>query len=466
MLFSSITFLYYFLPCVMIIYFLTPNRSKNLVLLLASLLFYAWGEPKFLAVMLLCVVQGYVVGILLKKYQGQKQAKYILLASICVSLGVLGYCKYADFFISNVNAVVGSSIPLRKIALPIGISFYIFQIISYVVDVYWQRIEPQKNFIHFGTYITMFSQLIAGPIVRYRDIESQLIRRSHSVEQVASGITRFAIGLSKKVLLANNMAELVAIYKDSDAKSVQFVWIYAIANLFYVYFDFSGYSDMAIGLGKILGFQFPENFNYPYISRSITEFWRRWHMTLGTWFRDYLYIPLGGNRVSRAKWFCNILVVWMATGLWHGAAWNFVMWGLMFAFLLIIEKTGLLRVLSKIRILEHIYVLFFVMISFILFDYESVLEGIKTIGGLFGAGKLPFITTQSMYYLKSYAWIFVICAIGATPIPVRTVRYIRKNQKVDLLVGWLEPFILLVLFVIVTAFLVDGSYNPFLYFRF
>ena len=328
MLFSSIPFLYTFLPCVLILYFLVPGWLKNTVLLLSSLFFYAWGEPRFVVFMVIAIVQGYVFGLLAEKFRDRpKQAKLCLWASAVVSLGLLGYCKYADFFISGFNTLTGLSLPLLHVALPIGISFYTFQILSYVIDVYRGDVTAQRNLIDLAAYVAMFPQLIAGPIVRYADIAPQLKHRTHTLADAAYGARRFILGLSKKVLLANVLYELISAYKSAANVSVLFVWLYAAAYVLHLYFDFSGYSDMAIGLGRIFGFHFIENFNYPYISASVTEFWRRWHMSLGSWFRDYVYIPLGGNRVSKAKWFRNIFIVWLLTGLWHGAAWTFVVWG-------------------------------------------------------------------------------------------------------------------------------------------
>ena len=395
MLFSSIPFLYYFLPLVLAVYFLTPARFRNAVLLLASLIFYAWGEPKYVLLMLASILSGYGFGLLQERYRGQKGAKLVCGLSVAVSLSFLLYFKYADFFLENFNAATGLGVPLLRIALPIGISFYTFQIISYTVDVY--RGEPaQKNLIHLAAYVAMFPQLIAGPIVRYSDIAQQLEHRSHSTALAAEGVRRFLIGLGKKILIANQLGELCSVFRASDEKSVLFYWLYAVAFALHIYFDFSGYSDMAIGLGKVFGFHFLENFNYPYISASITEFWRRWHMSLGTWFRDYVYIPLGGNRVGRARQLLNILVVWMLTGFWHGAAWNFVVWGLMFAVLLIMEKLWLLKPLSKCRPLAHLYVVFFVVISFVIFNAENMGQALSDIGGLFGAGGIPLVSAEAV----------------------------------------------------------------------
>ena len=327
MLFSSVPFLFYFLPAALILYFLVPGRFKNFILLLASLFFYAWGEPKYVLLMLVSIVQGYLFGLLVEKHRGEKASKLFLALSVLVSLGLLGFFKYADFFLSSVNAVTGLSLPLLKLSLPIGISFYTFQVLSYVIDVYRGETAAQKSFIDLAAYVSLFPQLIAGPIVRYSDVAGQLRDRTHSVSAAAEGVRRFTVGFAKKVLLANQFGALASAYKQTQDASVLFVWLYALAFLLQVYFDFSGYSDMAIGLGRILGFRFPENFNYPYISGSITEFWRRWHISLGSWFRDYLYIPLGGSRRGKARQLLNILIVWLATGLWHGAAWTFVIWG-------------------------------------------------------------------------------------------------------------------------------------------
>lgn len=464
MLFSSIPFLFYFLPCVLILYFAVPRGYRNSVLLLSSLFFYAWGEPKYLIFMLVSITQGYFFGLLIEKYQGQRRSKVYLTVSVLFSLALLGYCKYVDFFIGNFNAITGMSLPFLEIALPIGISFYTFQILSYAVDVYRKDVPAQKNFISLAAYIAMFPQLIAGPIVRYSDIAKELDSRTHSLDDIAYGIRRFVFGLSKKILIANLLGELVEIFKASGEKSVAFFWLYAVAYTLHIYFDFSGYSDMAIGLGRIFGFHFPENFNYPYISGSITEFWRRWHISLGTWFRDYLYIPMGGNRVSRSRWFFNIFVVWMATGLWHGATWNFVLWGVFFAILLMIEKIGLLSILKKMKVLNHIYVLFFVIINFVIFDASSLGGIFSYFKAMFGCSRYPWMTFESMYYLKSYAVILVIAILGATPLPKLIVGWIERKNKTVIQIA--EPIFLVALLTVCTAFLIDGSFNPFLYFRF
>ena len=465
MLFSSIPFLYYFLPLVLAVYFLTPARFRNAVLLLASLIFYAWGEPKYVLLMLASILSGYGFGLLQERYRGQKGAKLVCGLSVAVSLSFLLYFKYADFFLENFNAATGLGVPLLRIALPIGISFYTFQIISYTVDVY--RGEPaQKNLIHLAAYVAMFPQLIAGPIVRYSDIAQQLEHRSHSTALAAEGVRRFLIGLGKKILIANQLGELCSVFRASDEKSVLFYWLYAVAFALHIYFDFSGYSDMAIGLGKVFGFHFLENFNYPYISASITEFWRRWHMSLGTWFRDYVYIPLGGNRVGRARQLLNILVVWMLTGFWHGAAWNFVVWGLMFAVLLIMEKLWLLKPLSKCRPLAHLYVVFFVVISFVIFNAENMGQALSDIGGLFGAGGIPLVSAEAVYCLRSFALVLILAALGATPLLRNGLVRLSQYPTAGKVLNALEPFTLFVLLLVMTGYLVDGSFNPLLYFRF
>lgn len=463
MLFSGIPFLFYFLPCVLLIYFIVPQKGRNAVLLAASLFFYGWGEPKFLLFMVFSIVQGYVFARLIGR---GRRKKLFLTLSLVLSFALLGYCKYADFFIENFNAVTGLSLPLLKIALPIGISFYTFQIASYEIDVYRGDVAAQHNFIDFAAYVAMFPQLIAGPIVRYRDIAPQLKERTHSLEAAASGASRFAVGLGKKVLVANVLAQLVSAYKASAEQTALYAWLYAIAFTLQIYFDFSGYSDMAIGLGRIFGFSFPENFRYPYIAKSITEFWRRWHMSLGTWFRDYLYIPLGGSRCSRIRHIFNILVVWMATGFWHGAAWNFVFWGLFYAVLLMAEKFFLLPALKKGRVLPHVYVLLAVTLGFVLFDAASLKDALHQLGTLFGAGTASGLGTEALYMLRSYGVVLALAALGATPLPAMLWKKVQEAKSLAPVLTVAEPLCTFALLALCTAFLVDGSFNPFLYFRF
>ena len=463
MLFSGIPFLFYFLPCVLLIYFIVPQKGRNAVLLAASLFFYGWGEPKFLLFMVFSIVQGYVFARLIGR---GRRKKLFLTLSLVLSFALLGYCKYADFFIENFNAVTGLSLPLLKIALPIGISFYTFQIASYEIDVYRGDVAAQHNFIDFAAYVAMFPQLIAGPIVRYRDIAPQLKERTHSLEAAASGASRFAVGLGKKVLVANVLAQLVSAYKVSAEQTALYAWLYAIAFTLQIYFDFSGYSDMAIGLGRIFGFTFPENFRYPYIAKSITEFWRRWHMSLGTWFRDYLYIPLGGSRCSRIRHIFNILVVWMATGFWHGAAWNFVFWGLFYAVLLMAEKFFLLPALKKGRALPHVYVLLAVTLGFVLFDAASLKDALHQLGTLFGAGTASGLGTEALYMLRSYGVVLALAVLGATPLPAMLWKKVQEAKSLAPVLTVAEPICTFALLALCTAFLVDGSFNPFLYFRF
>ena len=467
MVFSSIPFLYYFLPAVIAVYFLVPRCFKNAVLLVFSLGFYAWGEPRFVWFMLIAIAQGYVLGLLIEKFRDKKQLSRLFMIISCgISIGLLVYCKYTDFFIDNFNAVTGLSVPLLGIVLPIGISFYTFQILSYTVDVYRGNVEAQKNPISLGAYVAMFPQLIAGPIVRYSDIAEQLKNRTHSIEKISLGSRRFVIGFAKKVLIANQLGELIEVFKASGDKSVLFMWIYAIAYAIHIYFDFSGYSDMAIGLGRIFGFDFPENFNYPFISKSATEFWRRWHMTLGSWFRDYVYIPMGGNRVSKPRWFFNIFVVWMLTGFWHGAAWTFIAWGLFFAILLMAEKLWYLKRLEKLNILPHIYKFLFVIVSFTLFDSASMSQAVKNIGALFGFGGLPLISSEAVYNLRSYAVLIIIGIIGSTPLIKTLLKKFAEKPSGEKILNIAEPIALLLLLAVCTGYLVDGSFNPFLYFRF
>ena len=463
MVFSSLTFLFYFLPIVLIIYYIVPKKAKNIVLLISSLLFYFYGEPKFGILMVISILLTYIHGLLMDKYP--KRKKLFLISSIVISSGLLVVFKYTDFIISNINMVLHSNIDLVKLSLPIGISFYTFQMISYIIDVYRGEAKVQKSFLKLATYVALFPQLIAGPIVRYTTIEDELDNRKYSFDNFSNGVRRFVIGLSKKILVANVLASAISSFSTSQEKTVLFYWIYGLANALQIYFDFSGDSDMAIGIGKMLGFNFPENFNYPYISKSVTEFWRRWHITLGTWFKDYIYIPLGGNRVGKIKWLRNILIVWFLTGLWHGAAWNFILWGVLYGVLLVIEKIGLLKVLEKIpSVISSAYVTLITIIGFIIFSGSSVSEILNNIGGIFGIGVSKFADLESLYCLKNYAAIFIIAIIGATPIMKNIVSKISK--KVSKLVNVIEPVFLTTLLIVCISYLVDGSFNPFLYFRF
>lgn len=466
MLFSSVPFLFYFLPLTLALYFLAPRRTKNAVLLLASLIFYGWGEPRFLLAMLASVTMGFVFGLLLEKFRARRAGKWLLAASAVSSLGMLAYFKYADFLLANLNALTGLSLPLLRVALPLGISFYTFQILSYLVDVYRGEVPAQRSFIDLAAYVAMFPQLIAGPIVRYSDIAEQLRTRTHSLSGAAEGTRRFLLGLGKKILLANLLGELVSDFRACADASVLYHWLGVVGFTLQIYYDFSGYSDMAIGLGRILGFRFSENFRYPYCCGSITDFWRRWHISLGSWFRDYLYLPLGGNRRGKARQLFNILIVWLATGLWHGAAWNFVLWGLLYAVLLTVEKLWLLPQLKRLHVLNHVYVLLFVVLGFVLFDAASVGEAFVSLRALFGGAQLPLWNAQSLYALQSSAVLLMLGALGATPLPAQLVARMRQTRVGGRALAVIEPVFLLALLVICTAFLVDGSFNPFLYFRF
>ena len=461
MLFSSIPFLYYFLPAVMICYFLSPKCLKNTVLLLFSLVFYAWGEPKYVFLMLATILLFYICGLAIGKAQRQGWKKGWLCLSVVIGVGFLAVFKYADFFIENFNAVTGLSLSFLRLTLPVGISFYTFQSLSYTIDVYRGNVPVQKNPVKFGAYVTLFPQLIAGPIVRYVDVARELDNRTHNWENIIYGVRRFLIGLGKKILIADQFALLMKMFRQSQEPSVLFFWIYAVAFMLNIYFDFSGYSDMAIGLGRVFGFHFNENFNYPYVSKSVTEFWRRWHMSLGSWFRDYVYIPLGGNRVKKSRWVLNILTVWLLTGLWHGAAWNFVLWGLLFAALLLVEKwISFLRKMPAF--FQHLYVLLAVCISFVLFNAENLQQAGNDLMGMFGFSKIPLVTAETLYYLRSFGLLFFAGILGATPLVKKTAERIGSTGVGKVL----EPVLLLAILLLCTAYLVDGSFSPFLYFRF
>ena len=461
MLFSSIPFLYYFLPLVMLCYFLAPKGLKNTVLLVFSLAFYAWGEPKYVFLMLATIAAFYLCGLAIGRAEQTLWKKVWLYLSVAVGIGFLAVFKYADFFIHSFNKATGLSISLLRLALPVGISFYTFQSLSYTIDVYRGNVPVQKNIISFGAYVTLFPQLIAGPIVRYADVARELDSRQHNWGNITYGVRRFLVGLGKKILIADQFALLIQLFRQSPEPSVLFYWLYAIAFMLNIYFDFSGYSDMAIGLGRIFGFHFNENFNYPYISQSVTEFWRRWHMSLGSWFRDYVYIPMGGNRVSKPRWVLNILTVWLLTGLWHGAAWNFVLWGLLFAVMLLAEKW--IPFLRKIPVLfKHLYVLLIICISFVLFNAESLAQAGEDLMGMFGFAGVPVITGQTVYYLRSFGLLFALGILGATPL----VKKAAERMESTRIGAILEPIVLLCLLLLCTAYLVDGSFSPFLYFRF
>ena len=469
MLFSSITFLYIFLPVTLITYFIVPKKLRNAVLLLASLIFYFCGEPKYVLLLVFSSVSDWLHSIYIEKYRGAKKAKVLLISSITINLLMLGFFKYSDFLIGAFNGATGASIPLTNVPLPIGISFYTFQTMSYTIDVYRGKAHAERSLLSFATFICLFPQLIAGPIVRYTDISNELKNRweTYSMHDASIGIRRFIVGLSKKVLLANAFGELCAAFKATSEPSVLYAWIYALSFMLQVYFDFSGYSDMAIGLGRILGFTFPENFNYPYISKSASEFWRRWHITLGSWFRDYVYIPLGGNRVPKLKLIRNIAVVWCLTGLWHGAAWNFVIWGAYYAVLLTLEKFFLGKWLERAgAFVAHAYTILVVMISFVIFNAESLSGALMDISMMFGINDIPLISQEALYNLRSYAMQIIIGIFGALPIAKRLWQRADASALGRKWLAALEPAGIALMLIACTAYIIDGSFNPFLYFRF
>ena len=463
MVFSSIPFLYFFLPAVLLCYFAVPAKAKDVILLVFSLLFYWWGEPKYALLMVFTITFCYFAGrILESRREKSRESKAILIFSVAVPLGFLAVFKYADFFIGSINSL-GADIPLLKLALPIGISFYTFQAISYLIDVNRGDIPAEKSLITLAAYITLFPQLIAGPIVRYSDVADDMKNRKINLKNLSDGIRRFVYGIGKKVLIANLLGTICSVYRDSADPSVLYAWIYALSYSLQIYFDFSAYSDMAIGLGKILGLNFLENFNYPYISKSITEFWRRWHISLSSWFRDYVYIPLGGNRVKKSRQIFNIMVVWCLTGFWHGAGWTFIAWGLYFGILLLCEKFIWGKAIEKLpKVFRHIYVIFIVIISFVIFNASTFTEAWNDIMNLLGISGIPLVSGSAVYALKSNAILLAIAFFGATPV----MKKLCLKYEDKLPVRILEVASIVVILVVSTAYLVDGSFNPFLYFRF
>ena len=460
------TFLLFYLPAVLAVYYLAPNKLKNLVLFVFSLLFYAWGEPVYVGLMIFSTVLDYTCGLTAERFRGTRKAKIALLVSVVVNLSLLGVFKYADFLIATVNSVFGCALPLLGLPLPIGISFYTFQTMSYTIDVYRGDTKAQRNIVSFGAYVSLFPQLIAGPIVRYQTIAEQMDCRTHSSDQFSLGVRRFVCGLAKKVLLANNIGLLWNTISQTDAANLTVLsaWLGLIAFSFQIYFDFSGYSDMAIGLGSMFGFTFCENFNYPYISASVTEFWRRWHISMGTWFRDYVYIPLGGNRCGLAVQLRNIAVVWLLTGFWHGASWNYVLWGVYFGALLIAEKFFLLEKLKKAPLVGHVYTVFCILISWVLFSFEDMAKGAAYFKAMFGFGA-GLCNSTALYELASYLPLLGICAVAATPLAARLYR--KLNEKCASAVMTLADASGIACGMLLsTAYLISGSYNPFLYFRF
>ena len=470
MVFSSLIFLFAYLAITLVLYYAVPFKARNAVLFVVSLIFYGGGEPKYIVVMLFSILVAYIFGFFVGKYResAPKKARAYLIVSILLNLSALLFFKYANFFIENLALLpgLGGLKPIEGLKLPVGISFYTFQIMSYTIDVYRGDARVQRRIVPFGAYVTLFPQLIAGPIVRYSDVDEQLTNRKETVDKFASGVQRFCAGLAKKVLLADTVYVLLGHYHDAFAfeQTVLGAWLIVILYTFQIYFDFSGYSDMAIGLGRMLGFEFLENFNYPYISKSITEFWRRWHISLSTWFREYVYIPLGGNRRGKLRQYRNIAVVWLLTGFWHGASWNFLLWGAYFCVLLIVEKLFLYKWLQKApAVLAHLYTMFFVCISWLIFYFTDLGEGLTCLKAMFGVGVSSFATPTVVYDLLRYLPLLLICVLAATPLPKRLFDAL-KNRFVTM--RYAQVLLIAGAFLVITAYLVDSTFSPFLYYRF
>ena len=480
MVFSTSIFIYLFLPITLIIYYLMPKKGKNLIILLSGLLFYSWGEPIYVIVMLISTMIDYFAGLIMNHFDGRKVPRRIcLIVSIVMNLGLLGIFKYSGFIAENINAIAGTQIidinnmnffgieylPMNM--LPIGISFFTFQSMSYTIDLYLGNVKVQKNPISFAAFVTLFPQIVAGPIVRYDDVAKELDDRSITIDLIYDGIIKFIIGLSKKVLIANSIGALWTSIKATDIANVSVVssWLGILAFTFQIYFDFSGYSDMAIGLGKMMGFNFPKNFDYPYLSKSISEFWRRWHITLGAWFKSYVYIPLGGNRKGMARTIFNLAVTWFLTGVWHGASWNFILWGTLYGVVIILEKLFLGKLLDKIPdIFGHIYTMLLVILGWVLFDTADLPTAGAYIAKMFGFGGGAFIDSTAMYQIATYGITFIICIIGCTNLPKLAVEALKKKSAV--LVNYGGIAVMTGMFIICAAYLVDQTYNPFLYFNF
>lgn len=456
MVFSSLIFIFRFLPIFFISYFFTPNKYKNLSLLIFSLIFYTFGEPKYFPLMIASIIVDYIISIIIENnFENRRKCKFLLILSIIFNIGMLFFFKYYNFFIENMNLLFNTSINTIKVALPLGISFYTFQTLSYTIDVYRGKFNAERNIIDFGAFVSLFPQLIAGPIVKYSDINKEIKDRSISFSNIEEGLEEFIIGLSKKVLIANNIGMLwnEISNKNIESISMPLAWISILAFAFQIYFDFSGYSSMAVGLGKILGFNFPINFNFPYISRSISEFWRRWHITLGSWLKEYIYIPLGGNRVSKKRLFFNLLLLWFLTGFWHGAEYNFILWGIYFFIFIYLEKLFLSKILNKYIIFSHIYTVFILLIGWCIFAITDLNTLRVYIGKLFTFD----LTLDYIFYLRNYIIIFIICIVSSTPLIQKFYNKMNKN---------IRTVIIFILFLLSIAYLVDSSYNPFLYFRF
>ena len=474
MVFSSLTFLYAFLPAALLVYFVCPARLRNGALLLVSLVFYGWGEPVYILIMLLTIAVNYVAGRLIGRFGARTgRSRAVMAVAVALSLLTLGFFKYTDFIIGSVGGLFGSDLGALGIALPIGISFYTFQTLSYTIDVWRGDVKAQSNVVAFAAYVVMFPQLIAGPIVRYREVERQLAKRTVGVSGFACGVRRFVVGLSKKVLLANRAGELWSTVSAIDVGELPAAtaWLGAVAFAFQIYFDFSAYSDMAIGLGRMLGFSFAENFDYPYISSSVTEFWRRWHISLGTWFREYLYIPLGGNRNGTARTALNLLLVWTVTGLWHGASWNFVIWGFYFGVLIAAEKLFLSRLLDRLpKVVSTAAAMLAVLLGWVLFASENLPAALAYLGAMLGASGSAG-NSETVYLLYTNAVLLALCALGSTALPKRLWRSVTARLENAGTIGAAAGTVIgnaavLLAMALSTACLVSDTYNPFLYFRF
>ncbi|GMQ62489.1 MBOAT family O-acyltransferase [Vallitalea maricola] len=468
MIFSTPIFIFLFLPCILAVYYISPSKFKNTSLFLASLVFYAWGEPVYVSIMLFSTVFDYINGLSIEKFKSQKKynkAKLVLIISIVGNLAILFFFKYSNFLISNINQLTTLNITPLDLKLPIGISFYTFQTMSYTIDVYRGEVKAQRNIIDFGTFVSLFPQLVAGPIVRYKTIAEQLKRRVSSINKFSEGVQRFIIGLAKKVLLANNIGMLWEQISNSDL-TIASAWLGAICFSLQIYFDFSGYSDMAIGLGKMFGFDFLENFNLPYISKSITEFWRRWHISLGTWFKEYVYIPLGGSREGKKKLIINMLIVWALTGLWHGANWNFVFWGMYFGILLILEKLVFLKWLMRLpNFVQHFYTLFLVVVSWVIFAIDDTSKLKTYLQTMFGMGNVPIIDNQTIYLFCTNIFLIIICIVASTRLQT-IINTKLMNFRHEGLIYTVKNICYITIFIVSICFLIGASYNPFLYFRF
>lgn len=467
MLFSSVTFLFYFLPIVFMIYYIVPNKIKNYVLLLASIVFYAWGGVLYLPILIMSVFSNYLFALKIDKYKDNKEkSKRILMLSIIFNILFLGVFKYSNFIVDTINIILNLSINIPQIPLPIGISFYTFQAMSYVIDVYRKDGQVQKNIFNLLLYISMFPQLVAGPIVRYETVDNQITKREYSFDKFNLGLERLIKGLFKKVIISNTVGELATIiYELSPMEmSITTAWIGAIAYTLQIYFDFSGYSDMAIGLGKMLGFNYLENFNYPYVSKSVSEFWRRWHISLGSWFRDYLYIPLGGNRCSTAKIYRNLIIVWLVTGIWHGASWNFIIWGMYFGLFIILERLFLQKLLDKLpKIIQHIYLMIIVIIGWVIFSQPNLTSAIEYLKIMLGIGDYPLINGYAIFYIKQYGIITFVAILASIPI----LKYVRnKSTIINNLIKVSKPIIVISSFILVIIYLINSTFNPFIYFDF